>query len=387
MSREDEDWFGELSRNPFAKKGFTPELQRKIMLEFDRKPLKKRRFYPAAGIALLLLGIGFAGYRLQVEPEPTELGVTASQVIQEVVGIENAKVQVDINSVLMLGLRDDAKAESPSYRTLVIAEKAGKLETVAEGDGILMPYGQQFWRLTAVDEAGEGSGAALKVIEIASTTSSKRAVNAITAADSGLPTVAQALIFAGNRYLTLEEWDKSSTADKQIRTRTVDLKAFAASQFSSDIGLNLETAACISDTNPNSEWMLFRQEGRWRAAVEGSGGGIFSPGGKEFTPLPAILPESLTAYDSLNLTWKQVLELEPDALDAISSPQKDMLAVLTKDKVNLYAFPDTKDDLSKASKLLTINKGNLENLIMSQWATEKYAEKWIDAGIAELGGK
>ncbi|WP_040949157.1 hypothetical protein [Gorillibacterium massiliense] len=385
MNRNDEEWFGELSRNPFPKKGFTPELQRKIMREFDRKPVSKRRFYPIAGAALLLVILVFAGYRLAVEPTPEEISQTASVAIHEIAG--TPEKTPDIRSVLMLGLRSDAKSSSPAYRTLVIAEQEGKMKTVAEGGGILMPYGQQFWRITS-NENALGTGAALQArrIDADSASVSASAVNAVSAANTVVePTVvSQALLFAGNRYLTLEEKDQSANQGSQIHTRTVDLKAYAASTTGAT-GFHLDEVAGITGTSALADWMLFRKEGRWQVAEESSGGGIFSPSGKEFSLIPAILPESLTAYDSLNLTWEQVLKLEPDAKDAVSSPDKDMLAVLTTDKVVIYTFPSEKDNTAK--KLLTVDKSNLESLVMSEWATEKYADKWIKAGIDALGAK
>jgi hypothetical protein len=94
------------------------------------------------------------------------------------------------------------------------------------------------------------------------------------------------------------------------------------------------------------------------------------------------LSSGLVNHDTLDRTWEEVQQLQPEAVDAVASPTKDMLAVLTPDTIEIY--PSAAEEIKPAQPLLRFGKANGETLVMAQWATAKYAEKWISAGQKEL---
>lgn len=84
------------------------------------------------------------------------------------------------------------------------------------------------------------------------------------------------------------------------------------------------------------------------------------------------LPNSITSSDTLCIDWDIIKQQIPEAKDAVSSPNKDLLAVLTSKGLLIYANPEK--GLEKPS--LSIPADIDESIILNQWATGDFVEKW-----------
>lgn len=123
---------------------------------------------------------------------------------------------------------------------------------------------------------------------------------------------------------------------------------------------------------------LGRKEGKWivqipvyeRYSHEGNGSNAYKI--TEFIPYQCKLPKSITSYDSLCLPWANIKKVVPDAVDAISSPKEDLMAVITKKQILIFVNP--KEDMKEAD--LKIPLKNNEVIISNQWAVGSYVEKW-----------
>ncbi|MGI6733043.1 MAG: hypothetical protein ACOX4J_02535 [Anaerovoracaceae bacterium] len=87
-----------------------------------------------------------------------------------------------------------------------------------------------------------------------------------------------------------------------------------------------------------------------------------------------IVPSvSLVSYDTLVLSWPKIKDRVPDALDAFTSPNKDIALVQTKNKLTVYKIGA--EQLSE-NPLAEIDIPENATVIMAEWATGSYVESW-----------
>lgn len=124
--------------------------------------------------------------------------------------------------------------------------------------------------------------------------------------------------------------------------------------------------------------VLARKEGKWQVLVpiykvlSHSGNGSNDRSVQQYINTDIKLPQAITSYDSLCIEWNIIKAKLPEAKDAISSPDKDMLAVLTPAKLLIYSDP--MNGLTKPSLSIDVNSN--ESIILNQWATGAYVDKW-----------
>ena len=81
----------------------------------------------------------------------------------------------------------------------------------------------------------------------------------------------------------------------------------------------------------------------------------------------------LVNYDELHVTWDSIKERVPMALDAYTSPNKDLLIVVTGNFLMIYTI-ENGEISEKPVKKIDIKKG--ESVIMVEWATGGYVARW-----------
>ena len=84
------------------------------------------------------------------------------------------------------------------------------------------------------------------------------------------------------------------------------------------------------------------------------------------------VPREIAASNELCIKWEGILKKMPSAKDAVSSPNKDLLIVLTTSELLVFTYPER--GLSQPA--LKIPVGNDEKIILTQWATGDYVKKW-----------
>jgi hypothetical protein len=96
----------------------------------------------------------------------------------------------------------------------------------------------------------------------------------------------------------------------------------------------------------------------------------------------SIIPEKkLVNYDNLTISWKDVKAAIPEALDIFESPNSDFAIVVTKNYISVNQIVN--NDLYSTPKA-KISIGETDSIIMSEWATGDYTEKW-DRTISSMG--
>ncbi|MFX0548616.1 hypothetical protein ACOAKC_04705 [Hathewaya histolytica] len=126
---------------------------------------------------------------------------------------------------------------------------------------------------------------------------------------------------------------------------------------------------------------LIRKNGHWLAV--GRAEDKKDPNKYEEYMLNLIPTNGVMNYDELVVPWNNIKERVPDAKDAFTSPNKDILIVLN-DK-NLFIYSIDEGIISKKPiRVISIKQG--EEVVMIEWARGEYAKKWQNTS-EYIGGR
>lgn len=418
MEPIDKQLLQELSDGPFAQDGFTDALRKRIeeRIEMAEAPCARpvRRIRPwlavaGAAAAAALLFLALEGDRWLMTPSSptyhtTPMAVTAAQTVTD--------YESTVRSALLVGLRTDMSTAGPpgemsEYRTLLIAPHQNRLQVVADGSGILMPYKMDFWRLT--DERGKTEEGGAYVHWTAALAASSKAASPASKpiASTAYASLTEKLLFVGNRYVAIEQkilardeegdlensrfvWVKdvpqlaaaSNPNEPPIRQPHVKLKdIFGASVEPALKQLDPTLPHMPSDpqTKPASidtmgeSWTVARHQGRWIAKVasyENDASGDHQS--YRLKDVPLALPAEVVSHDRLIPDWMEIKRIQPAAVDAYSSPNLDIVLVVTDRHLIVYPYKG----ILLPNPLLTVELQPQESVIMAHWATDPYIEPW-----------
>lgn len=216
----------------------------------------------------------------------------------------------------------------------------------------------------------------------------------------------ETILYVGNKYAAIKTsqyatgggtykssfddiklYDIKSLANLEIKRTNANLKNLLGNDVDNNIKIlsskyNTATVSnalikekkMIDDTNLS----LKRTEGKWIVQAplyevynhEGNGSNFNTIQNLYDTNI--TVPQSLTSYDTLCIDWNTIKSKIPDAKDAVSSPNKDMLVVLTSTDLKIFVHPEK--GLDKPVKTLPVDKN--EKIVLNQWATGDYVTKW-----------
>jgi hypothetical protein len=314
-----------------------------------------------------------------------------------------------VKSVLLIGLRTDIQEKSTSnaqvdnnysrYRTIMIAadpKDALHVQIAAEGNGLLVPHGQYFWQIDALTQETPNDIYHYLTSHPASGKAVKR--NYPNTPNEQLHHN-EKLVYAGNNYvsiITSEKWMGNAPAVSQaVWTRALEQINTADKNVKEHLSLKQifgsRAEAAIAQIQPNitaaqngikseitgDNWTPARENGRWIpqiAEVETTNNNAATR--YELHPFPLALPDTIVSHDQLVVSWDTIMQSHPEALDAVSSPDGDMIAVITADK--LYIYPYGNNQMGPLA--LQIDLNNNESMVMAQWASAKYADNWLEEG-------
>ncbi|WP_135547522.1 hypothetical protein [Paenibacillus cymbidii] len=418
---EDQSLREELAKPPFAEKSVDAELKRRIGEAIDRRRSLPRRRLPLIGsAALVLIGLLVIAPRLKQETVkvPFEQAAATEQPLAapSAAAVFEPLPALPVRSVLLLGLRTDhtekdsrrtlGQTESSTYRTLLIAERGGKLLTAAEGGGILMPYGQQFWRIGT--KTKETSTDVLHALTAAPVRGQAEAAADWPADDPNEEVKhEEKLLYVGNKYVSVGESDQVKRGNTTSRTDTVWTKEIrqlnAARSAAADephVSLRdifgdsaasalavMEGSSVLTELGMETEvngdhWAVARKRGSWEPQVAVTQRAASSRvSSYVLADVNLKLPYSVVSYDEMDVDWKDVKAARPAAVDAMTSPDRDMIAIVTSEYIFVHPFTDN-GVATDMSLRIDLNPG--ETMIMAQWATAKYAEDWIAQARANL---
>ncbi len=89
--------------------------------------------------------------------------------------------------------------------------------------------------------------------------------------------------------------------------------------------------------------------------------------------LKQMVPSKLIHYDEMNIPWNEIKSRVPWTKDAYMSPNKDIAMLVSEDYIIVYTVQN-KNAISKQLLKIPLREG--ESIIMTEWATGKYADMW-----------
>lgn len=288
-------------------------------------------------------------------------------------------------SGVLLGLKIPSK-EGYTYQTLWIAVDHQELRPVLTSQQLFFPRTSGFWELKVEDNSGKAgnlllaSNVGARALEMKKETEeTDEKVNA----DSS----ERIIHYIGNDYVSIE---KNTAGLKQLQVLPVDKLSSSTEIKVSDLlgvkgsdayltarnqaiaALKAKGITSINKDELEENFGLTRKNGHWFLV-----GRVNYQKGQDFGQsdfnLKVIPPANLIFYDTLALSWYHIKDRVPDAIDAFTSPNKDIALVKTKNKLMIYTIFD--EQLAK-NPLAEIAFQEGESIIMAEWAMEPYVDSW-----------
>jgi len=315
-----------------------------------------------------------------------------------------------LRSGVLLGVRTPEKAvngqdeaERYSYRTIWIASQNREVISVMQAPDLFVPRMSGFWKLESDRVKSEGYEEdvlrAYAITDKKPQPSSKGDLQPVFW-ENRTGYLSRAVLYAGNDYVSIEVVGRGQYKDMTgywqenlLQTLPIDdLSLREGIKISDVMGENgrlaVETAVAnlFSATNVkrssdiNGEYQeqsfaLFRKTGYWfiKGRVNFKQKDDIS-----FTDLNLNLIPSkeLVAYDVLHLSWTHIKDRIPRAIDAFTSPNRDMAVILTRSDILVYAISG--EELAE-SPLKTVKLREGDTVVMAEWATGDYVGWWENA--------
>ncbi|MGC7870515.1 hypothetical protein ACPUYX_03165 [Desulfosporosinus sp. SYSU MS00001] len=297
-------------------------------------------------------------------------------------------------SGVLLGLKIPEN-DGHAYQTLWIAASNGKLHPILTGKDIFFPRSSGFWFLQ-VQNVSDG---AIKEDELSardvSTKISGLETKAmkITQHDISEKIHQKIIDYVGNDYVAIENKvngvnqlqvllvDKISA---QEGVKISDLLENGGSVVYNNAGdqaiQSLRNKGILATDNDESEenFGLTRKNGHWYLQGRINYQDENTPRYLDYN-VNLIPPAKMVSYDTLCLSWQNIKDRVPDAMDAFTSPNRDIAIITTKTK--LYVYGITNAQLG-SEPLTKINLKEGETVVMAEWATGSYVENWEKAFVA-----
>ena len=196
------------------------------------------------------------------------------------------------------------------------------------------------------------------------------------------PSILKNILYIGNDYISTELIDLSN--DKRtLQVYPIDYlndeKGIKVSDIIGEEGLRVfkEGAQSIVKTNSNillneESFGLARRNGYWIM----KGRINYQSEGEEFYKdynIKTIPPKELVNYDELAIPWNVIKSKVPEAIDAYTSPNEDIIIIVTRNNLLIYSINN--HEISQ-KELGRIKIDNSETIVMAEWATGRYTMLW-----------
>lgn len=292
-----------------------------------------------------------------------------------------------------------------TYHTLWIAADNKKLHQVLTGDDIFFPRSSGFWQLQ-VRRAQEGAKTedVLSAHDVTTKApDSKMRIMAITQRQDEAGTLKRIIDYVGNDYVAVENVvdgkglnSGQAWTDNRLQVLPVDkvsvpegvklsdllgnsgLTALSSARAQARRILSNEGITAFDEDGFEQNFGLNRKNGHWylQGRINYQNGD--KPGYMDFN-VNLIPPAKLIFYDTLCLNWQDIKDRVPDAVDAYTSPNRDIALIITKTKLDVYAISGGQLDSEPLAK---IGLKDGESVIMAEWATGSYVDNWEKAFLA-----
>ncbi|MDF3000839.1 MAG: hypothetical protein K0Q48_958 [Bacillota bacterium] len=204
---------------------------------------------------------------------------------------------------------------------------------------------------------------------------------------------ARVINYIGNNYIAIEKQTKEGNrlqilpVDKLSMTTEIKihdlmghkgLSAYLSARERAVSELRKDGFSALEEAELGQNFGLVRKYGHWFLVgrINYETGGTFEHSDFDLKIIP---PSNLIYYDTLVLSWHNIKDRVPDALDAFASPNRDVALVKTKNKIIVYQV--VSEQLAE-TPLAEIDLQEGTNVIMAEWATGSYVDNWEKSFLA-----
>lgn len=307
-----------------------------------------------------------------------------------------------LRSGVLFGLRSD-NPDGYSYRTLWIGFKNKRVDPILETEGIIFPRRSGFWKMETVtsveDDRTEDHLYAFNISKENLYESRKLLQFDYTDWTGRIGKIQKRIDYIGNDYVSVQVsgkgryeysdkiWQKnilqilpidSLPSKKNIKITDLSgdesLGAIELGIQKTMMKLNIEESDILNKHKLLDSFGLVRKMGHWffKGRINYMLDDEFRYADYNINILP---PSKLVIYDELNISWTHIKNKVPGAIDAFTSPNKDIVLVLTKGEIIIYGIERGEIE---SSPLRRISLKDNETVIMAEWALDDYVDNWSE---------
>jgi hypothetical protein len=299
-----------------------------------------------------------------------------------------------LRSGILLGIKthfydEESGKDNWSYKTLWIRTNNRNMASIYELKDLLLPRKKGFW---LVDVNRENNGAINDEINAVQKGKFKEELNDLSASlyqmsKNSSYSRLKNILYVGNDYISTETIDILDNR-KTIQVYPIDYlkdeKAIKISDIIGDERLEafIEGAQGIIKTSSNMEldeksFGLSRRNGHWimkgRINYISENEELY----KDYN-IKTIPPKELVNYDELAIPWNVIKSKVPEAIDAFSSPNEDIILIVTRNNVLIYEIHDHEISPKEIGK---VKLNSSDSIVMAEWAAGRYTMIWEEEVI------
>lgn len=313
---------------------------------------------------------------------------------KNILRISNKKEIDTLNSGLLLGIKshsidEEKKVDKWDYKTIWIKSNNRTLGDIYEIDNLLVPRKKGFYLINvnrkSVGNVINDNIRAFPKGKIQENLLEQTAIlDDINKEESliNYPSTLKNILYIGNDYVSTEEVNLESKK-KKLRVYPIDYleenKPTKISNLIGEEGLNMffqsAKEAIKTDANHMLEEESFglnRRNGYWvmmgRINYKNENQEFF----KDFQVKTAP-PKELVYFDELIVPWNIIKARIPEAIDAFTSPNEDIIIVITRNNILIYPIIENDILLNELGK---IKLNSMDTIIMAEWGLGRYTSLW-----------
>lgn len=296
-----------------------------------------------------------------------------------------------VNSGILLGIKtsyteEDTDLKNWEYDTVWIRSSNREIASIYKVDDLLLPRKKDFWEVNidrqklnentrdvilAKQKGKFEEEAMARMVSPIETFFSKNASGEYLS-------ILKHILYVGNDYISVEEISPA-TNRKNLRVYPVDYleegnptiisNLIDGEDFYESAKANLKVdkdkleERSFGIDRKNGHWML---KGRLHYVEEQNE--LY----KDFN-IKSIPPKEIVQYNELIVSWSLIKSRFPEAVDAFTSPNEDIILIVTREDIEIYPLRD--------GDILPDKLGNIEldedqKIVMAEWGIGKYANLW-----------
>ena len=324
----------------------------------------------------------------EISKEEIERYINVEKNIKRITNIEDVDT---LRTGVLLGIKtnfydESTQSDNWNYKTLWIRFNNRQLASAYEMQDLLVPRKKGFWLVDVKRDNGNDK------IEIEQKTILNDEIFDISKSDyartfgivkkENLPPILKNIIYIGNDYVSTEVINMSNNK-KTLEVYPIDYleeeKTINISDIIGEEGLIIfkEGAQSITKSDNNvfldeTSFGLARRNGYWimkgRINYKSNDEELYN----DFN-IKRIPPKELVNYDELAIPWNKIKSRVPEAIDAFTSPNDDIIIIVTRNQLLIYSIIDHEISQNELGK---IKMDNSDSIIMSEWCMGSYAMLW-----------